>query len=506
MATLLVSTFFLGLSCTSDFDEINTDKNSISNIGPAELPFLFSRAQSQAALPFWYYQVGQNLFADQYAQYFANVTSYFPSDRLVMRPDWAQWIWTPTYTVVMPQLKTIMENTEEASAEHAIADIWWVWSFHRLTDYFGPIPYSKAGEPAASIPYDSQEEIYNDFLARLENSVSVLSSKTGETPYGSFDLIYSGNVEKWIKFANTLRLRLAMRLSKVDPAKAKAQAEAAVAAGIMTVSASDDALLKKSSKGGDTNGLAVMSDWNEFRMSASMESVLKGYEDPRLEEYFLPAVNTGTFEGLRNGLTAAQLGNAQNTANATSHVGTRWTSAGIETPQNIISTAEAYFLRAEGALNGWSMGGTAKELYEAGIRNSFNQWGITDESVISNYIASENTPVAPQDFLNSPALSDVPVAFEDTEAEQREQIAVQKWLALFPDGIEAWADLRRSDALPLYAVANSDNPDLTDPSSQTIRRLTFLLVEKQLNAPEMDRAVELLGGPDKITTPLWWDK
>jgi hypothetical protein len=506
VTTLLVSSFFLALSCTSDFDEINTDKNSISTIGPAELPFLFSRAQSQAALPFWYYQVGQNLFADQYAQYFANVTSYFPSDRLVMRPDWAQWIWTPTYTVVMPQLKTIMENTEESSAEYAIANIWWVWSFHRLTDYFGPIPYSKAGEPLVSVPYDSQEEIYNDFFARLSSAVSVLETKTSETPYGDFDLIYKGDVGSWIKFANTLRLRLALRISKVNSDKAKSEAEAAVAGGVMTTGTTDDALLTKSVKGSDTNGLAAMSDWNEFRMSASMESVLKGYEDPRLEEFFLPAVASGTYEGLRNGLTAAQLGEAENKANATSHVGSRWTASGVETPQNIISTAEAYFLKAEGALNGWNMGGTAQDFYEAGITSSLNQWGITDATVIENYKNSTSTPIAPDDYLNSPAITDVPVAFGDNESVQREQIAVQKWLALFPDGIEAWADIRRSDAFALYPVANSDNPDLTDPASQTIRRLTFLLVEKQLNEPEMARAEQLLGGPDKITTPLWWDK
>jgi hypothetical protein len=237
-----------------------------------------------------------------------------------------------------------------------------------------------------------------------------------------------------------------------------------------------------------------------------MESVLKGYEDPRLGEYFLPAKNSDTYEGLRNGLTAAQLGEAENKADANSHVGARWTAAGVESPQNIISTAEAYFLRAEGALNGWAMNGTPKDLYESGIKSSLNQWGITDASSVNNYLASSNTPMAPDDYLNSPALTDVPVAFSATEAIQREQIAVQKWLALFPDGIEAWADLRRSDALVLYPVANSDNPDLTDPSSQTIKRLTFLLVEQQLNEPEMEHAIQLLGGPDKITTPLWWDK
>lgn len=504
--TLLLGSVMMALSCTSDYDEINTDKNSISDVGPAELPFLFSRAQSQATLPFWFYQVGQNLFADQYAQYFANVTTYFPSDRYVMRHDWAQWIWTPTYSTVVTQLKTLQTEYDAASAEHALADIWWVWTFHRITDYFGPIPYFKAGEPATGVPYDAQDKIYDDFFKKLDTAVDILKTKTSEQPYGQFDLIYGGNVDKWIKFANTLRLRLALRISNVDPARAKTEAEAAYADGVMLSSPGDDALIKKSTKGGDTNGLAVMSDWNEFRMSASMESVLKGYEDPRLPVYFLPAVATGTYEGLRNGLTATQLGESVNKANATSHVGTKWTSSGTETPQNIISAAEAFFLRAEGALNGWNMGGTAKSLYEAGIENSLKQWGVTDAAAISNYINSTNTPVAPADYLNSPAMSDVPVKFDEANEDvQREQIATQKWLALFPDGIEAWADFRRSRELNLYPVANSDNADLPDPTADVIRRITFLTVEQQTNKAEVEKAVSLLNGPDKITTPLWWD-
>jgi hypothetical protein len=170
-------------------------------------------------------------------------------------------------------------------------------------------------------------------------------------------------------------------------------------------------------------------------------------------------------------------------------------------------TAEAYFLRAEGALLGWNMGGTAKDLYEAGIKNSLIQWGITDNAVIQNYINSTSTPVAPNDYLKSPALSTVPVKFDATDSKvQLEQIALQKWLALFPDGWEAWADYRRGHVLKLYPVANSDNPDITDPTKQWMRRLPFLLMEKQTNKSEVEKAVQMLGGPDKITTPLWWDK
>jgi hypothetical protein len=500
---VLIGCIVLVMSCTSDFDDINTNKNSISTIGAAELPFLFSKAQSSATNNVWNYQIAQNLFADQYAQYFACTATYFPSDRLVIRMDWVGAAFNPMYTDVVPQLQTIMEQSEPGSAESAIANVWWVYTFHRVTDYWGPIPYFNAGKAGLGVPYDDQEAIYNDFFARLDDAIGVLEGKTAETPFGSFDLMYGGDVSKWIKFANTLRLRLAMRVSNVNPTLAKTQGEAAVASGVMTSSPGDDALVQRSDNGQDWNGLSIM-DWNEFRMSASMESVLKGYEDPRMGVYFRPAADGG-YHGLRNGLSVAQLGEPLSSNDANSNKGERWSSTtGLTTPTNVMCTAEAYFLRAEGALLGWNMGGTAQSLYEDGIRNSMIQWGITDDAAITAYINSPNTPVAPEDLLDSPPMTDIPVKFDAANA--LEQIATQKWLALFPDGMEAWADYRRSHVLQLYPVANSDNPDITNTSTQWIRRIPFLLSEYQNNKEETEQAATLLDGPDKVTTPLWWDK
>jgi len=495
-------------SCTKNYDDINTDKNSIAEIGPAELPFLFSGAIE--SIP-WGDQVAQNLFADQYAQYFASTATYFPSDRYVIVMDWVVNNFAPMYTQVLPQLQTIYANTEASSAEYALASIWQVYAFHRVTDYWGPIPYFSAGQPGTSVPYDPQDKIYDDFFKRLDSSVNVLKGKTGETPFGNYDLIFGGDVNKWIKFANTLRLRLAVRISNVDPDRAKTEAEAAYAGGVFESSPEDDVYAPKNQL--DPNRLSQMSTWNEFRMSATMESVMKGYNDPRISQYFIPAVSTGTYEGLRNGLTPEQQGAEANKPTANSHVGPRWSDPGsggvggyLETPANVMSASEAYFLRAEGALRGWNMGGTAQELYEAGITQSMYQWGITNNTVIDNYISSTATPVAPNDFLNSPAVSDIPVKFSNDPDIQMQQIATQKWIALFPDGIEAWAEVRRSGNVKLYPVANSDNPDITNPSAQWIRRIPFLLSERMSNGDEVEKAVQLLGGEDKITTPLWWDK
>ncbi|MBA4055935.1 MAG: SusD/RagB family nutrient-binding outer membrane lipoprotein, partial [Marivirga sp.] len=321
----LLCSIVLVMSCTDNFDNINTNKNKLSQLKPAQLPFLFSKAQSTATNNGWNYQIAQNLFHDQYCQYFANTTTYFPSDRLVIRMDWIRAAWNPIYTEVVPQLQTIMTESDPESPEYALAEVLWVYTFHRLTDTWGPVPYFKAGEAGLGVPYDAQDVLYDDFFKRLAHATTILAANEGKNVFGTFDLIYGGSVDKWKKFANTLRLRLAIRISKVDPGRAKTEGEAAVASGTLTTSPTDDALITRSKKGDDFNGLSIM-DWNEFRMSAAMESVLKGYDDPRMPIYFLPAVTTGDYEGLRNGLTSGDMAAPLNKADANSHHGARWSS------------------------------------------------------------------------------------------------------------------------------------------------------------------------------------
>ena len=495
--------------CTEDFAEINSNKNKLSALGQKELPFAFSRSQTEASMQFGNYQVAQNLFSDLYSQYFATCATYFPSDRNVIRMDWIRAIWNRTYASNVPQLKTILASTEASSPENALANIMWVYTFHRLTDHFGPIPYFKAGDGLDVTPYDSQDKIYADFFIRLDAATKVLNSNKDKKPFGSFDLIYAGDVNKWIKFANSLRLRLAMRISNVDAAKAKIEAEAAIAGGVMEAT-TDDALMFKTENGNDVNGLAGISVWNELRMSAAMESSLKGYKDPRLAVYFQPTAS-GEYEGLRNGLTPTQLGDAKNLPGANSNVGRRWvTGAGGAwnrvgaTPQNIMHAAEMYFIRAEGALKGWNVGGTAEAMYNKGIETSMRQWGISDAAAITAYINSDAKPVTPGDFLNSLPLNDAPIKFSSTPTMQRLQIATQKWLALYPDGMEAWADTRRSNLPVLYPVANNENTDISGGGRPL--RIPFLDQEKNTHSEGVKTGEPLLGGPDKVSTPLWWDK
>ncbi len=156
------------------------------------------------------------------------------------------------------QLKTIMDNVTADSPEYAMANVVWVYSFHRLTDAIGPIPYFNAlqdGE-STSIPYDAMDAIYADFFVRLNKAIAILESADAATAVmPSGDVIYDGNVKKWLKLANTLKLRLALRISKIDPTNAKKYAEEAVLAGVIESNA-DNASIEKVNTASDYNGLA----------------------------------------------------------------------------------------------------------------------------------------------------------------------------------------------------------------------------------------------------------
>jgi hypothetical protein len=252
------------------------------------------------------------------------------------------------------------------------------------------------------------------------------------------------------------------------------------------------------------NPLGVISEWGEFRMSASMESVLKGYSDPRLPKYFQPAVTTGLFKGIRNGLTIEQMSAADNSNEKNSNVVPRFQNGeDTKEPIGLMFAAETWFNLAEAKLNGWNVTTlTAKECYEKGIAASMEQWGITS---YASYLTSTQTPIALGDAYNTPPMSDIPVAFGATEAVQREQIGTQKWLALYPySSPEAWAESRRTGFPRLYPRLNNDNPDASvDPRS--VKRLVYPPSEAIINPKGYASGVQLLGGPDKTSTKLWWN-
>lgn len=504
MLLLLVTTLF---SCTKNFDELNTDKTKLTELDAVGVNNAFAAAQYRAIQASW--QTFQSLFADLQSQYFANVAINFPSDRNVMVGSWLNGAFNGFYSTAIPPLLGVLDNTKPGGPAanpgiYAVAQIWKVQAYLPRTDYWGPIPYSKVGSGEKSVEYDSQEAIYKDFFAILKQAVADLQPLRGTTlALGANDQVYGGNVDKWIRFANSMRLRLALRVSAVDPALAKTEAEAAVAAGVLTANA-DDAFLKVTTN--SLNPMCQATAWNEFRMSAAMESVLKGYSDPRMNVMFAPAAATGQYKGLRNGYSQVQLGLAENGPNANSNVATRFLPDNqFSTPFLIMYAAESWFLRAEGALNGWNMGSgvTAQSAYEQGIRTSMASWGFTGAAVDA-YIASTGKPIALNDVVQTPALSDIPVKWETSPAKQREQILTQKWIANWPNGHEAWAEYRRTGFPKLYPRVNSDEPLV--PGNAVVRRTPYTSGEIATNPKGVASGVTKLGGADNPTTRLWWNK
>jgi len=507
LSGLLVVFVFGG--CTSDFEEINTNKRVLAELDQATIGNVYAATQFNGLMQGWDFQTSQNLFSDLYSQYYSNWQTKFQTDRNVLNRDWLGGAWSGFYGQAGKNMEVILDATDPAVSpglekQYALAQIWKVFMYQRITDYWGPIPYSQVNNAENTVPYDSQQDIYADFISLLDAATTMLASYHGENAYGTNDQIYGGDVDKWITFANTLRLRVALRISKVDPARAKTQAEKAVADGVMETN-DDNAIFQTSGNEntGGWNALCIMLPWNEFRMSASMESVLKGYNDPRLSAYFQPAVNDGEYRGMRNGLSVVQISEPQRHYDNISTMSPRWaTYANIgKTPVEVILASEAYLLRAEGALKGWSMGITAEEAYNKGIEMSLEYWGA-DAATIAAYQQSMATPAAVSDF-DSPPMTNIPVKFGSDPATQLEQIITQKWLALFPDGWEAWADRRRLELPKLYDIMVSDNPDV--PVGQIMRRVGYVPGEMATNKEALDDGIVKLGGPDKANTRLWWD-
>lgn len=497
--------------CTKRFNDLNTppDRISADKIDVALLGQAFAQAQYQGMFQDRDgFQILQSLYTDQYAQYFAATHPNFPSDQFQEVGSWTgRYGWDYIYTVPAPQVHFVEQFTEknEMPLANAIAKVWRVEFFHRITDIWGPIIYSQFGNGQTVVTYDAQKDIYHNFFQALDSAVAVLKEHAGENAFGSNDLVFGGDANKWLVFANSLRLRLAMRISYVEPGLAKQEAEKAVAAGVMT-SNTDNAYVATTLN--SLNGYAKITYIHEFRMSATMASVLLGFEDPRLSEYFAEAEVGGGYKGIRNGLTVAERGDRITLQNTHSFIAQKWrplANGGTNPPIDVMAAAEVYFLRAEGALKGWNMGGTAQELYNEGIRTSLKERTGASPTAIENYITSTKTPTALNDQWNTPAMSDIPVAFltSGTPEKQLEQVITQKWIALYPNSSEAWAERRRTGYPVGFPIIQSLN--LNVAANQQMRRLTFAQGEFTTNADGVKTGISLLGGENNNATKLWWD-
>lgn len=503
-------------SC-NDLEQYNVNDKNISeaqlqvdfqHVGSKYKPIFESIYQYD---PAWSYQLQQNLNADVYSGYMtpprpfiagANNTTYS------LVSGWNNTIWTVPYSNVMNNVKSISDLTkDDFPTLHGVTLILKVAAMHRVTDVFGPIVYSNFGDLTNPGVYDSQQDAYNAFFEDLDTAVAKLTADLDSQKFAAFDLSYGGNYTQWVKLANSLRLRLAVRISKVDAAKAKLEGEKALNQSLGLMVGNEDGFFVDGSL---AHPLSVIDNsWGDIRMNASMESILTGYSDSRASSYFdAPTSVAGSIKGVRGGLPLLA-GYSDELAQKAAYVGFSALNDNIHTARvQLMTAAEVAFLKAEAALRGWSGAGDSKANYELGIALSFQQHGASgaatytadNTSKPANYVDPVNAS------NNIAAMSTITVAWNagGTNEEKLEKIITQKWIAMFPEGQEAWSEYRRTGYPKIFPVVSNQSGGAVDTDIQ-IRRVPFVDSEKSTNAAGVAAAVSLLGGPDTGGTRLWWD-
>jgi hypothetical protein len=504
-------------SCTDKFEEINKDPYGISKeellvdyrlVGE---PFKGVLQNIYTYTPAWVTQLQQNLLGDVYSGYMMPPTPFRNNSNNMtydLVDGWNGTPWSIAYGNVMSPLLSVERNAGTEFPEFlAWAKICRVEAMHRISDMYGPIIYTKFGQVTSSggVEYDCQANAYDAFFKDLDAALVVLTPLAQDPgsakAFTKFDLVYSGDYVKWVQFANSLRLRLALRISKVDPARAKTEAEKAIAhpVGVITDNAGNFLVRSES---GVTHPLNVMDNaWNDIRMGAPMESILTGYNDPRLSKYFNQSViEPANWKGIRQGIAIAA---------KDQYVG--FSSLVDLDKVQLMTAAEVFFLRAEGALRGWNMGGTAESLYNQGITTSFSQYGLDAASYIANNVrvpAPYVDPVNPGNNVpvGDPNLSTVTIKWDEAASFETklEKIITQKWIAMYPDGQEAWTEFRRTGYPKLFPVLVNNSGGKID-TQKFIKRVNFPTGEYQTNNAEVLKAVQCLGGADNGGTNLWWD-
>lgn len=424
------------------------------------------------------------------------------------------------YTVKLNLLRQIEDTIEGASMtnELAIVRILKVYAFHQLTDMAGDVPYFDAlkgeSENLLSPKYDKQQDIYLDLLKELDEAASILDPS--KTNFGTADLFYNGDVTKWKKFAYTLMLRLGMRLTKVDPVTAEAWVRKAIAGGVMKEDG-DIAKIQYANVSGAMN-LKILNTWlngnylnpqdpdnvEGGKYAATFIDKLKSTNDPRL-----PVISVvwqklpGGSSYIPNNDPTVQKGMVSGSLNTKPVDFDTYSEPSplvlnVASPIIILRPAESYLLLAEAALRGWYSEMTAKDAYELGVKAGMTQWAQWAAVAPSNNIISDDQI---NEYL---AANPYPVA--GTFEEQFKIINDQKWLSLFGDDYEVYANWRRTGYPELAQVNYPGNVT----GGRMFRRFSIPITENLVNQTNYLEALQRQGFAeatgDNLLTRVWWDK
>jgi hypothetical protein len=521
-AVLLASLMALNFGCTKNFEDFNTNPTALS---PEQTTALLKSAIGPIEQEIFHnYQIAQNLSADAFSGYMMAPNPFGGINNMnySLNNGWNSAGFNDQYNYVMAPISKIGQSEVKTKSPEAwgIALLVQVMAMSRVTDKFGPIPYTTAGSSLVSTPYEDQKTIYNAFFKQIDTAANNLQAFITANPsktafYDKGDLIYAGDPVKWLKLANSLRLRLATRIIKADAVTAKLQAEKALSApgGLLTTAADNAAVAQSGTRDNDLWVVTVAYD-GDNALGAALQTYLVGYNDPRLPIYATPATDplfNGQYIGIRSGANTSfnGLGKAgyktysslNSTDNAKSPIGQK-------APQILMTAAEVWFLKAEAALRGWTGAGDAQTNYETGVSTSLQQWNVAAGNYLSDATSKQTAYIDPKNPANNAAaVSTITIKWDPTSTNEQklERIITQKWLAIFPDGQEAWSEYRRTGYPKLFTVANNFSAGTINTQTQ-IRRLPFPSTEYgNGNSAEVAKAVGLLGGPDNGGTRLWWD-
>lgn len=485
LSNIIKSSLIIALLMTSacdkltDFGDINISPNSPSQPNTASL---MTKALTYLGVGVGYF--GEGILTEAppllYTQQFGDVT-YIEESRYKK----ADFDFSPIYTGPLNTLNFIIKLNTDAETkvmaaangsnanQIAVARILKAFFFLNITDRWGDVPYSQAlkGKDAFSPVYDTQQAIYTDLFKELKEAQAQFDG--GAAVQG--DIILHGDNSKWKKFANSLRAIMALRLSKADAAKGKTQFVAALADGGMT--SNEDNVTYQFQKDANYESTLfnnyVTGNRKDYAVSSTMVDYLMKTNDPRIAAFADKASSSLKYNGVPYGVFPPTW-KAQDVSLASEKISAQ------DATVHVLTYAQLLFSQAEAAKLGWTAG-NAKQLYEDAIKASMEQWGVyTTDADFTNYINGAD------------------VAYTDAKALQL--IGTQKWVALFYQGYEAWAEWRRTGFPVLKPAAKALNT-----SGQIPRRMAYPTSEPTLNKANYDEAVKRQGA-DVQETKVWWDK
>ena len=488
-------------SCDSGFEEMNVNPTQASQIDPN-----FKLTNIQLRISGERYENWRTnlIYSSVMIQHFATLPGYWAGDKYTYIGSYSAAMWDRYYPNIARNIEDLLQQTAEDPADanlHHITQVVRVIMYHRLTDLYGDVPYSEAGkgflEGITQPKYDAQSTIYPDMLAKLEAAATGLNGSNRS--FGSGDLIYQGDVDQWRKLANSLMLRLGMRLVKVDPGAAQSWVQKAIAGGTME-SNDDIAYIPHNDPSGwrNGNGSVFLADRSP-RLSEFFVNWMVGHSDPRLYVYGQSPVAGSDPVGMPNGRITGGSDPANGIENHSS-----WVSCdsgaepcgmdvymvpndvlkGQDDPMFFMTYAEVELLKAEAAQRGWYSGDAAMH-YANGVRAAMEY--------LSMYGAAGDLP--------SDAIDAYLTANPYDPGNGLKMINEQLWAAVLLNEYEAFANWRRTGYPELVPVNYPGNV-----TGGTIpRRLRYRENEAVAN-PDNYNAAIAAQGPDEFTTRVWWDR